>query len=179
MSVKSFKTSGIKVDLAPQGLVLLNTTSFSAVASQSIDGVFTSTYANYALVVTFDKSATSGSPTLVFRTSGVDNTTSNYYSAQQYIEISGAGSGFNRFSAQANISLLDSGAINAVYFIFKPQLSEKTFVSSPKTGYPYLTGFFIGDTAGLFNATTSFDGFKITVPSGTMTGSISVFGFNK
>ena len=56
MSVKSFKTSGIKVDLAPQGLVLLNTTSFSAVSSQSINDVFSATYTNYKIVLDTDAS---------------------------------------------------------------------------------------------------------------------------
>jgi hypothetical protein len=39
-------------------------------------------------------------------------------------------------------------------------------------------GNFYGHS-GLFNATTSFDGFTLLAESGTMTGSVSVYGFNK
>jgi 4-hydroxy-3-methylbut-2-enyl diphosphate reductase IspH len=37
---------------ADPGLVLLNTTSFSAVASQSVNDVFSATYDNYKIIVT-------------------------------------------------------------------------------------------------------------------------------
>jgi hypothetical protein len=163
------------------GLVLLNpltaNNTFTAVTSFSIDNVFTSSYENYHLVVTFDKSVTTGAPTFVFRTSGTDNTTSNYYSASYFMQIDGATTGTNKYSATTSFGLSDGAGIYSSYWVFKPQLSNKTFFSSTKNGFTYSTQFFTGDTSGLFNATTVFDGFKISVPSGTMTGTIKVYGY--
>jgi hypothetical protein len=75
MSVKSFKTSGVGVDLAPQGLVLINTTSFSAVASFSLAAnTFSATYDNYRIV--FNKLTSPGNAFIYLRlrAAGTDNT---------------------------------------------------------------------------------------------------------
>ena len=62
------------------GLVLLNTTSFSAVSSQSINDVFSATYKNY-LVQFVGTQSTSAGFTMRLRVSGADNTNSTYNNA--------------------------------------------------------------------------------------------------
>ena len=60
------------------GMVLLNTTSFSAVASQSINSVFSSTYENYRIVYTTSGFSASDALTLRLRASGTDLSSANY-----------------------------------------------------------------------------------------------------
>ena len=64
------------------GLVHINTTSFSAVASQSINDVFSSTYDNYRIVLEI-ASASGCDLNFRYRVSGADNSTANYH--RQYI----------------------------------------------------------------------------------------------
>ena len=59
------------------GMVLLNTTSFSAVASQAFNSVFSASYDNYRIV--FDGLAsTSNSMNLRYRSGTTDDTSNNY-----------------------------------------------------------------------------------------------------
>jgi len=60
------------------GMVLLNTTSFSAVASQSVNDVFSTTYDHYKILVTLTNTVGEG-VIFRYRVSGADNSTSNYF----------------------------------------------------------------------------------------------------
>jgi hypothetical protein len=177
MSVKSFKTSGIKVDLAPQGLVLLNTTSFSAVSSVSAPtGTFNSTYDSYRLVLYATHSINSVA-NIRFRTSGSDNTNSNYQkfgvfagfsSAVSRLNVSGANT-LDLFGNNSNETLVDVD-------IFNPNQVNKTrmngFWWSASTGDSY---------AGTltFDANTVFDSISFFPGSGTVTGRLLIYGYNQ
>jgi hypothetical protein len=161
------------------GMVKLASVAFSAVASQSVNDVFSATYKNYKIAINFDKSVNTGGPTIRLRTSGTDNTTSNYFSLNNFTQVNGGVAGTNKSSAGSSFLLYDGADANLIVHILKPQLSSQTYVSSPRSGYQYqAAGYFTADFAGLFNASTSFDGFTIIVPSGTMTGSVSVYGYS-
>jgi hypothetical protein len=67
------------------GLVLLNTTSFSGVTSQSVSDVFSATYLNYLILINMDEVATSGNLGVRLRVSGSDAAT-NYNSMIQGID---------------------------------------------------------------------------------------------
>ena len=157
------------------GMVLLNTTSFSAVASQSINNVFTSTYENYKVLFSLD--ITTGTPNLTFRfrAAGSDNSTAGYF-------LFGDKTG----GAVANIASLSQTSMllgvagtstnNGILEIFKPQL---TATKAVRASYYYSNN---GENYDLFcgtNFTTSSDGFSLIASSSTMTGTLSVFGYNK
>jgi hypothetical protein len=182
MSVKSFKTSGIKVDLAPQGLVLLNTTSFSAVASQSINDVFSSTYKNYLLVSNLTTSANT-SLSMRFRVSGADNTTGNYNVAYRYESINFADVGDAVSASQTQFNLHISNlnrAANMNMFIFNPQVSANTTISFNNIMADNgATNFYSFAGGAHFNATTSFTGLTIyTSGVPTITGTVQIYGVN-
>jgi hypothetical protein len=71
---------------ADPGLVLLNTTSFSAVASQSVNDVFSSTYDNYRIVCEFS-SSTDQEIFFRLRASGADLTSNVYRIGQLTIGV--------------------------------------------------------------------------------------------
>ena len=88
------------------GLVLLNTTSFSGVTSQSVSDVFSATYLNYLIIVNMTEVATSGNLGFRVRVSGTDATT-NYNSmvrgidtAASALAIAGGGLGSAQFTNQ-------------------------------------------------------------------------------
>jgi hypothetical protein len=78
---------------ASSGLTLINTTSFSAVSSQSFDDVFSATYDNYKIFYRYLKATTTSDAQLRMRVSGADNTSANYkyhygYSLSSYLKRS-------------------------------------------------------------------------------------------
>ena len=99
MSVKSFKTSGVGVDLAPKGLVLINTTSFSGVASQVIPTVFSATYDFYKIFLNVVGSS-AGNLDLRMRNGVTDETANSYHSqlvSGNNTTVAGARSQLTRF----------------------------------------------------------------------------------
>jgi hypothetical protein len=175
MSVKSFKTSGIKVDLAPQGLVLLNTTSFSAVSSQSLPAdSFTATYTNYRLIFNLTNTA-AGYIRFKLRAAGVDTTSSLYgFTAQQVNFAAFSDLGNAATDPSAILGYNDSTRNGFSVELYAPQASTLThFVT---TGVYGRVAYYV---AGQYNATTSFDSLTFTPPSGTFTGTVSVYGYNK
>jgi hypothetical protein len=151
--------------------------SFSDSSSQSLNNVFSSTYSNYQILVAFDKSVSTGSPIMRLRSSGTDNSASNYYSACNFVQINGSESaGISKSSAVSSFVFNDAANLYNTFFMFNPQASAKTYMASTKNAFGYSTSFYMGDTTGLFNDTTSFDGLTISVTSGTMTGTIRVYG---
>ena len=172
MSVKSFKTSGVGVDLAPPGLVLINTTSFSGVSSQSINNVFSATYRSYKIF--FDSTnSTSTFINLRYRVAGADNSTGNYnFEALSAITTSVAGAKTTN-GTSTNVCGVGT-SFRAEILVNNPNLSANT---------GSITLGFAGDndlriTGALFSATTVFDGFTLLPNAGTITGSVSVYGLN-
>jgi hypothetical protein len=158
-----------------QGLTLINTTSFSAVASQSINDVFSATYDNYKIIIE-GPASTGTTLNMRYRVGGADDSTSNYnfqrLGASSTI-VNGAKS-----STQTSQSIgLPGGSRNSTNVeIYSPFLTATTnFQSSNYSdGHQNLQLFY-----GIFTATTSFTGFTLIPASGTITGTVSVYGYNK
>jgi hypothetical protein len=182
MSVKSFKTSGVGVDLAPQGLVLINTTSFSAVASQSINDVFSATYTNYKIVFDVIGSTSNNNLQMRLRVGGADNTTSNY-NRQNFVSSSTSNTGTrvattNLWGAVGQ-EVSQFFRTTQIFEVYNPFVSAATSaLSISPVNYHDGAGIFLAFNGYGFSAATSFTGFSIFPVSGTMTGSVSTYGFN-
>jgi hypothetical protein len=164
------------------GLVLLNSTAFTTQSSVSIDSIFSATYDNYVLVINVLTSANE-QIRMRYRASGANDTTSNYRwhmqfsssSSTSYVGLASATESYNLIaSSEGTVS---SHAINLN--VFSPFLSENTkFLglqngSGPSGGGPIVGG----SVHGQFVTTTSFTGFSFYVGTGTMTGTIKVYGY--
>jgi hypothetical protein len=185
MSVKSFKTSGVGVDLAPQGLVLINTTSFSGVASQSVNNVFSSTYENYRIVFTTTNFSVSDALSFRLRASGSD------YSSANYSQM-----GTRNFSNAATIVALNEtgrtsiglGSTNSgagdrcgiTIDIFKPNVNFVNKVMHINVVNQDTSGLYLRTQGGLADGGTYvFDGFTFIIASGNMTGTVRTYGYNQ
>jgi len=157
------------------GLVLLNTTSFSAVASQSINDVFSSTYDSYKILINAVGS-TDLTLNLRFRVSGSDNSNSSY--DYQTVAVASTTLTGSRATSQtsAYIFVLRTSANELELVVVDPNKVAQT--SWHTLGYDADDGALLRTHAGRFNATTSFTGFTL-INTGTMTGSVSVYGYNK
>jgi hypothetical protein len=161
------------------GMVLLNTTSFSAVSSFSLaTSTFTTSYVNYKLIINIDTKSAAGQLNLRFRKAGTDNSSNNYWSS--YGSISNSGTFSN-----------GSGSAPSTSALFTPSFSTNAFVdigiyNVAVTGKPFFQGFTQNTTGtaqtycgGLLDVSDIFDSVTITSSSGTLTGSYSIYGFNK
>ena len=162
------------------GMVLLNTTSFSAVASQSISSVFNATYENYKLVFNFTN-ATNGATRIRLRSGSTDNTTNNYASQYEYHQTGGASSGRITDGFTSSWTTAQGGAAqrqNVDLFLFRPFATEMTFFSH-NSMIQFAPDYYNVIGGGVQTESLSFDGFTVFTGANTITGSISVYGVNK
>ena len=159
--------------------VLINTTSFSGVSSQSVNDVFSSTYDNY--VIKFNSSTASGNPYIHIRmrVSGTDTTT-NY--KRTNIQLDNTASYVSRSTTDDSFRFV--GYVQSSFndeFTFTLANPNQTKVTSA-TG-SWATGaegsIEYNLSAWGLNDTTSYTGFTFITSTGNVTGSVSVYGYKK
>lgn len=149
--------------------------TFSTASSISINGCFSSTYSNYLIQAQFTSTA-SNQIDFRFRTSGTDNSTSNYTK----IRWDGRANSVSVQTAQTSGALgqntngQDGSFITDIVNPFQTKYTQY-----------YSRGMQLNDTShnpydwrGAFNGTTSFDSLTLLPAAGTLTGSVSVYGYN-
>jgi hypothetical protein len=143
--------------------------NFSAAASVSVNGCFTSTYANYFLV--FNASATGGgNVTFRYRSAGTDNSTTNYTRRALYINVSTTPQGL--YSASSSSALdITTPTTGGSYIghIVAPQLAQQTMST-----INWISQNFGGTSTDIFTATTQFDG--ISFIESSLTGTLRIYG---
>jgi hypothetical protein len=167
--------------LPTSGLVtLLAQTTFTGATTVTQDNIFTSSYTFYKILCRYTTSTTFPI-TLVLRASGSDATSN--YNNQRFI-AQGTATTVDRQTAQSNIVV--GQATNGSFFsqfdceLYGPQLAEATNIRSTMTltygAYNTPEWFNIW---GNHSTATAYDGFKLAVSTGTMTGVYSVYGYGK
>jgi hypothetical protein len=148
------------------GLVLLNTTSFSGVSSQSVNDVFSTTYDSYKIISTGTQ--TTARPSFRLRVSGADATGSNY----EFCDTAG-----NTSTNTAFIPINGTGQWWISFDLINPFLAEATRMLSLAGNATNALRF----SSSRHNLTNSYTGLTILPEggSGTVTGSISIYGYNK
>jgi hypothetical protein len=155
-----------------QGLTLISTTSFSGVASQSINSVFSATYEFYMIQMKVVCTLNTQNFLWRWRAAGSDLTALNYYNARMQTTtggvVSGGGAGAGN-SAQLNQIATGMGfySIFAGHTQTEPRLNGNSY-NSELSG---LTTFASG-----YRATQAVDGFSIFAGGGNISGTISVYG---
>lgn len=159
------------------GLVHIATETFSAVSSVSVDGVFTAEYENYQIILSPFQISSLDETRLRLRSSGTDDSSTNYYVQQ----ISGSGSSANASQriSQTSLDLFAATASPTQWHrihVFQPQTSNATsfeFTHLRGTTAPIV---YLG--AGVHDVSASFDGFSLIPDSpDTITGTIRVYGY--
>jgi hypothetical protein len=160
----------------PPGLNFISKTTFSASSGISLNDIFSATYENYKIMINVESASVNGVGLRTrFRVSGADNTTNNYAYGGYYVgalDVEGA----SFLGSTTNTSFDFGGNMNSTYgggmehTIYSPFVTKATKFLATGVGYRQLTG------GGGFRGTTSFTGYTITPNSGTITGSVTVYG---
>jgi hypothetical protein len=158
----------------PSGLEYITGGSFSAVTEILVDSVFTSTYRNYRIV--FDALSSAGAGLFTFQVRAAGSTIlANYnYSA---LDING-GSLSGRVAAASTIIRFGANDANgwnaATLDILTPQIAQPTRLIC---AFNRNSATIVENVWGANTNSTSYDGFRIHVNSGTMTGSYTLYGY--
>jgi hypothetical protein len=149
--------------------------SFTSASAISLNGVFSSTYDFYTIQLRAVNSSNTQNFLWRWRAAGSDLTALNYYNARMQTTtggvVSGGGAGAAN-SAQLNQIATGMGfyTIFTAYTQTEPRLNGNSY-NSELSG---LTTFASG-----YRATQAVDGFTVYPGSGTITGKVSVYGYNE
>ena len=163
-------------------MVLLNTTSFSGVSSQSINSIFSSTYDNYRIIFSeLVGSTTINNVFLRLRKSGTDNTSNIYY--RQVLENSSTSVNAARVTQTQFLAAVvqSTSNVSAVLDVFSPNVATQRtgcFLVSHYDTPANITSVSAPQVHDLASS-ADFDGFTFLTAGGTVTGKVSVYGYNK
>jgi len=164
--------------LPASGMSLINTTTLSAVSSQSFNNVFSATYNNYYIQMSLDGSTTNQDVNFRLRVSGADNSSANY-SRSNLFQQSTTVTGQSLTGQTSWISVCEVISTMRQYgdlIVFNPFLTQYTGAISNSlavtNGATYQERTTYGSTI-----TTSYTGFTLLVGTGTMSGTVSVYGY--
>jgi len=147
-----------------------NTVTLTGVSSVSLNGVFNANYVHYRIALNLIGSTT-GAVALRLRVSGTDATTS--YSGL-LLQVT-SGSVVTGGLATDNFQLTDvTTSYDSASFIdmSRPFLTQPTAALGTMSRYNLYRTF-----SALHNVSTSYTGFTIYPASGTLTGTVSVYGY--
>ena len=153
-----------------------NTVTFSGVSSVSLNGVFTGDYDNYRVVLS-GTGSTALNIRMRMRVSSADNTTSNYVNQAINGSASTASAAQETGQTSMRVATADAGLSAHSLDVFRPALAATTACIT--------LGGYGGSTPSAFvwyshhNVASAFDGFTLVTSTGTMTGTVSVYGYKK
>jgi hypothetical protein len=160
------------------GLTLISTTSFSAVASvQFPDGIMTSTYNHYRVLFNAEQNTSTGQTGWRWRLAGVDQTAITYKFGGVLIGISNASTRVNQTAQTSNYhSQTTTAGNNIIYDIVFSRIAGgamRGFMNSSSTNTGDLQSVQLGN-----DSASAFDSIKFITSAGTLTGTMSIYGFN-
>jgi hypothetical protein len=156
-------------------IVYVGGTTFTTSSAVNVNNVFSATYANYMVVADYVGSAATAGMSMRFRVSGADNTTANYNTQTLY--GSGTTAAAVRATGQTSMNFTDSstGGNFSTVNVINPFATAKSLVGGYGL-YNSDAGVEVQQKMGVFTATTSFTGFSLIPSTGTVTGTVRVYG---
>jgi hypothetical protein len=177
LAADSSTASGLK--WVNPGMTLINTTSFTTQSSQALPaGTFTSTYKNYKIIWRHTQNTSNGSMTVRMRASGTNATGSDYSLFGSYSGYSAGPTRVNQTSG-TSFGLVSPNASNIAVIVIDitgPQVANQTI------GFARVYSTSAGDDVLLsmqHGLATSYDSMDFIISAGTMTGQVSVYGYNE
>jgi hypothetical protein len=158
------------------GLVYITSSSFSGVSSVSVNNCFTASYVSYKLTLQVYGSVNTNCQ-FRLRVGGVNASGTDYYD-RGYYNSSGTVTALTNSAVQQ--AFITNYSTNAQYpgrasvDVHAPQESARTVLHTQwADSYTVLAG----DTHSTHATGNSYDGFSLLAASGTITGTVRVYGY--
>jgi hypothetical protein len=149
--------------------------SFTSASAISLNGVFSSLYTTYRIIVRSQHNSGIYTFNMRMRASGTDSSASYYWSGQYQASNTTSEGGENG----ANVSSYQIGGLDAQRGIMSLDVNNP-FQAQPTTfasvGWD---GTYKRIYAGGHGVTSAYDGFTLFSSTGTITGNLSVYGYNE
>jgi hypothetical protein len=156
--------------------------TFSAASTINVNNCFTSTYANYRIVINADQVSVGGTMTMRMRASSSDTTTG--YNTQRYRGDNATYGGFENQDGTGYWYILTLAGSTDVtggcqLELYSPELARRTIglSSSASAASSGDHTFDVGNGLSLGN-TTQYDGFSLFMTAGNMNGEYRVYGYS-
>lgn len=172
LTADSTEATGLKWATATSALTLIHTETLSNAASVNIDSKFTSTYDNYLVIANIENS-TANIVTVQYR-SAASSITSGYKTTYWYTDYTSNTWNVASSSSASNIYSVSSNTDRnlMVFNIGNPQASEFTKAQISITDNTYNLGYY-----SVYPQTTAIDGLRFAASTGTMTGTVRIYGY--
>lgn len=158
------------------GLVCVKAeTTVTAASSATGDGIFTSNYTNYILLLNYTTSSTQPLQ-LKLRTGGVSASTNYTF---QTLQGFGASVTTDAFASQTAIVMGYYGNTASQYSVVQignPQLAKATSFATQNPAIGGALNYYI---QGIHTTATAYDGIELLTATGNWTGTYAVYGFSK
>lgn len=164
-------------DMNRVGLWRIANTTFTASSSIVVDNCFSSSFDDYRLIISCTSNSGLNSVNLQYRVGGANADTANYFPRGWY--------NFGTLTsyapaAQTSWYLFDAGVTHpaaGIVDIIGPNKAQRTVGNAsgiePVNNYAY-------NFMGIHSLATSYTGFRLVPTAGsTLTGSVTVYGYNK
>ncbi len=158
--------------------------SFTSASAISLNSVFSSNYTIYKLLINLDSNSADATIYLKVRSDTTDASGSNYNLGRDQINRTGSGItsvAQNDVNTGFNIGQVD-GQIPGHYFgaditLHYPFVTSTTLMNYVGTYIGTDSNVYSSAGAGLHTPATSYNGVSLIASSGTITGTISVYGY--
>ena len=178
--MKLIVPTSVSVGSGSGSVATQGTVSFSGASSVSLNNVFSSTYTNYKIVIT--GTGPSDTFNFRFRVGGADSTGSEYWYVFAWMSSSAASMQTPTVAENATSFKIGEfgGSANTITFdVGGPFLAATTAMNihnsfSRGTSTGNMRSYIGG---GFHDLATSYTGFSFYCDSGTMTGTVSVYGY--
>jgi hypothetical protein len=154
--------------------------TFSGASSISLNGCFSSVYDNYRIIISNLSFSTTTYIGARLRVSGTDNSSSNYlYSMPSYTS---GGTAENSYSAGLTTSFNEVARASVdtttgVYDLIEPFLTRNTLITGLNIWNRSSTLINGNTYLGALKNSISYDGFTLFPNSGTISGTVRVYGY--
>lgn len=160
------------------GLTFITGGTFSAVSTLNVNNCFTSTYANYKIIINITAAGGGGSGGIRMRASSTDTTTG--YNCQRFRADDATYAGFENQdgTGQWVMSGWADGTPTVAWEmdLYSPQLARRTMGLGRAVAHSAAENKFDVGTGNSLDNSTQYDGFSF-LTSGTTTGEYRVYGY--
>jgi hypothetical protein len=181
LTADSTTATGLKWNtVAASGFTLISTQTLSATSALNVNNCFSSTYKNYLILINLTTASANDYLNFKLRVSGTDSSTSYHGWFQRNFSTSG--------TQPTQISNVNNGTkhevagssqnMNAVLDVLNPFVAGRTGISSVANIWDTTNTRNVAETSqSQHSESTSYDGFSLIPDSGTLTGTVSIYGY--
>ena len=164
------------------GLVYLDSATFAGAGTKSINNCFSTAYTNYRIIVQIDSVSANSVCALRWRSGGGDNVTANQFWSMANVFASGSTT-VSAASSDTSWTLFWTNTTipsMAVIEACGPNKAQSTFATIASSGDNSTHTAWTASQGGYFhNQNYQADGLTVFTSSGTMQGTITVYGYRQ